>query len=138
MDVRAEYGRDDEADLTLVGFAAFMDPPKEGVADTLKALADDGVRVLIMTGDNEHVTRKTAAEVGLPADDIIVGTQVDKMDNAALAYQAEHGAMFARVSPEQKNRVITALKARGWVVGFLGDGINDAPSMHAADVGISV
>ena len=128
----------DERDLTLVGFAAFLDPPKEGVAETLEALADDGVRVLIMTGDNEHVTRKTALDVGLPADNIIVGTQIDSMDNAALAYQAEHGAMFARVSPEQKNRVITALKARGWVVGFLGDGINDAPSLHAADVGISV
>jgi len=138
MDARSDYVREDECDLTLVGFAAFLDPPKEGVADTLNALADDGVRVLIMTGDNEHVTRKTATEVGLPADNIIVGTQVDAMDNAALAYQAEHGAMFARVSPEQKNRVITALKGRGWVVGFLGDGINDAPSMHAADVGISV
>ena len=138
MDARDEYRRDDERDLTLVGFAAFLDPPKEGVADTLKSLADDGVRVLIMTGDNEHVTRKTALEVGLPADNIIVGTQVDTMNDAALAVQAEQGAMFARVSPEQKNRVITALKARGWVVGFLGDGINDAPSMHAADVGISV
>jgi len=76
--------------------------------------------------------------VGLPADNILVGTQVDALSDSALAYQAEHGAMFARVSPQQKNRVITALKARGWVVGFLGDGINDAPSMHAADVGISV
>ena len=104
MDARSNYRREDECDLTLVGFAAFLDPPKEGVAETLKQLADDGVRVLIMTGDNEHVTRKTAAEVGLPADDIVVGTQVDAMDDAALAYQAEHGAMFARVSPEQKNR----------------------------------
>jgi Mg2+-importing ATPase len=138
MDARDDYKREDERDLTLVGFAAFLDPPKEGVADTLRALADDGVRVLVMTGDNEHVTRKVAVEVGLPADDIIVGSQVDAMDDAALAVQAEKGAMFARVSPEQKNRVITALKRRGWVVGFLGDGINDAPSMHAADVGISV
>jgi Mg2+-importing ATPase len=138
MDARDDYRREDERELTLVGFAAFLDPPKEGVAKTLEALAADGVRVLIMTGDNEHVTRKVATEVGLPADNIIVGTQVDTMDNAALAVQAEHGAMFARVSPEQKNRVITALKGRRWVVGFLGDGINDAPSMHAADVGISV
>ncbi len=138
MDARDDYRREDERGLTLVGFAAFLDPPKEGVAKTLDALANDGVRVLIMTGDNELVTRKTATEVGLPTDNIIVGTQVDAMDNAALAVQAEQGAMFARVSPEQKNRVITALKGRGWVVGFLGDGINDAPSMHAADVGISV
>ncbi|TLM99195.1 MAG: HAD family hydrolase, partial [Actinobacteria bacterium] len=138
MDARAEYSRDDERELTLIGFAAFLDPPKEGIADTLKLLADDAVRVLIMTGDNEHVTRRTAQEVGLPADDIIVGTEVDAMNDVALAVKAEQGAMFARVSPDQKNRVITALKARGWVVGFLGDGINDAPSMHAADVGISV
>lgn len=138
VDARAEYSREDERELTLIGFAAFLDPPKEGVADTLKRLADDGVRVLIMTGDNEHVTRKTAHDVGLPADDIIVGTEVDVMNDVALAVKAEQGAMFARVSPDQKNRVITALQARGWVVGFLGDGINDAPSMHAADVGISV
>ncbi len=138
VDAKDDYVREDERDLTLVGFAAFLDPPKEGVAATLKGLADDGVRVLILTGDNEHVTRKIASDVGLPADDIIVGTQVDSMDDAALAYQAERGAIFARVSPEQKDRVITALKGRGWVVGYLGDGINDAPSMHAADVGISV
>jgi Mg2+-importing ATPase len=135
---QAHYSRDDEQELTLVGFAAFLDPAKPDVTQTLAALADSGVRVVIMTGDNEHVTRKTALDVGLAADNIIVGTQVDTMDNAALAYQAERGAMFARVSPQQKNRVITALKGRGWVVGFLGDGINDAPSMHAADVGISV
>ncbi len=138
VDARAEYSREDERELTLVGFAVFLDPPKEGVADTLKLLADDGVRVLIMTGDNEHVTLKTALEVGLPAEEIVVGTQVDAMNDAALAVKVERGAMFARVSPDQKNRVITALKARGWVVGFLGDGINDAPSLHAADVGISV
>ena len=138
MDARDDYRREDECELTLVGFAAFLDPPKQGVAETLKALARDGMRVLVMTGDNQYVTRKVAMEVGLPADNIIVGTQVDAMNDAALAVQAEQGAMFARVSPEQKNRVITALKGRGWVVGFLGDGINDAPSLHAADVGISV
>jgi Mg2+-importing ATPase len=138
VDAKPEYSRDDERDLTLVGFAAFLDPPKEGVAQTLKSLADDGVRVLVMTGDNEHVTQKVATDVGLPADKILVGTEVDAMGDAALAYAAEHGAMFARVSPQQKNRVITALKSRGWVVGYLGDGINDAPSLHAADVGISV
>jgi Mg2+-importing ATPase len=91
-----------------------------------------------MTGDNEYVTRKIAREVDVPAETVILGPQADRMDDAALAYQAEHGAIFARMSPEQKNRVIVALKARGHVVGYLGDGINDAPSLRTADIGISV
>jgi Mg2+-importing ATPase len=91
-----------------------------------------------MTGDNQYVTQKVARDVGLPADLVVTGNQVDAMDDAALAYQAEKAAIFARVSPEQKNRVILALKARGHVVGYMGDGINDAPSLHTADVGISV
>jgi Mg2+-importing ATPase len=91
-----------------------------------------------MTGDNEYVTRKVARDVGLPAERVLVGHDADGLDDAALAFQAEHGAIFARVSPEQKNRVMTALRAQGRVVGFIGDGINDAPSLHAADVGISV
>ena len=91
-----------------------------------------------MTGDNQYVTRKVAKDVGLPAELIVTGDQVDAMDDAALAVQAERSAIFARVSPAQKNRVILALKARGHVVGYIGDGINDAPSLHSADVGISV
>jgi Mg2+-importing ATPase len=91
-----------------------------------------------MTGDNQYVTQKVARDVGLAADRILTGNQVDTMDDAALAVQAENGAIFARVSPEQKNRVILALKTRGHVVGYMGDGINDAPSLHTADVGISV
>ena len=91
-----------------------------------------------MTGDNQYVTQKVARDVGLAADRILIGNQVETMDDAALAVQAENGAIFARVSPEQKNRVILALKARGHVVGYMGDGINDAPSLHTADVGISV
>src|ERR1700690_3095103 len=124
--------------MTLVGFAAFLDPPKEGVLAVLKALKQDGISVVVMTGDNQNVTQKIARDVGLDADRILVGNQVDTMDDAAVAYQAENGAIFARVSPEQKNRVILALKARGHVVGYMGDGINDAPSLHTADVGISV
>jgi len=135
---KTAYGKDDEEAMSLIGFAAFFDPPKEGVGETLDALRRDGVEVLIMTGDNEFVTRKIARDVGISTERIVVGPQVDSMDEAALAYQAEHGAIFARVSPEQKNRVISALHARGRVVGFLGDGINDAPSMHTADIGISV
>jgi Mg2+-importing ATPase len=127
-----------EQGMTLAGFAAFLDPPKEGIHAVLEALKENGVSVVIMTGDNQYVTQKVARDVGLAADHIVTGTQVDTMDDAALAYQAENGAIFARVSPEQKNRVILALKARGHVVGYMGDGINDAPSLHTADVGISV
>jgi Mg2+-importing ATPase len=127
-----------EQGMTLAGFAAFLDPPKEGIQAVLEALKGNGVSVVIMTGDNQYVTQKVAHDVGLPTDRIVTGAQVDTMDDAALAYQAENGAIFARVSPEQKNRVILALKARGHVVGYMGDGINDAPSLHTADVGISV
>ena len=127
-----------EKEMTLAGFAAFLDPPKEGIVAVLQALKDNGVGVIIMTGDNQYVTQKVAHDVGLVTDRIVTGDQLDAMDDAALAYQAEHGAIFARVSPEQKNRVILGLKARGHVVGYIGDGINDAPSLHTADVGISV
>jgi Mg2+-importing ATPase len=132
------YKPDAEREMTLAGFAAFLDPPKNGVPAVLEALKANGVQVVVMTGDNQYVTQKVARDVGLPADLVITGTQVDTMDDAALAYQAEKAAIFARVSPEQKNRVILALKARGHVVGYMGDGINDAPSLHTADVGISV
>jgi Mg2+-importing ATPase len=127
-----------EHDMTLAGFAAFLDPPKQGIAPVLEALKQNGISVVIMTGDNQYVTQKVARDVGLAADRILTGNQVDTMDDAALAVQAENGAIFARVSPEQKNRVILALKTRGHVVGYMGDGINDAPSLHTADVGISV
>lgn len=127
-----------EQETTLAGFAAFLDPPKEGIHTVLEALGKNGVSVVIMTGDNQYVTQKVARDVGLASDRIVTGDQLDTMDDAALAYQAEHSAIFARVSPEQKNRVILGLKARGHVVGYIGDGINDAPSLHTADVGISV
>jgi Mg2+-importing ATPase len=127
-----------EHSMTLVGFAAFLDPPKVGVLSVLEALKQDGISVVVLTGDNQYVTQKIANDIGLGADLILTGNQIDSMDDAAVAYQAENGAIFARVSPEQKNRVIIALKARGHVVGYMGDGINDAPSLHTADVGISV
>ena len=138
MPAQKTYAVSDEQGMTLVGFAAFLDPPKPGVNATLQALKADGISVIIMTGDNQYVTKKIAHDVGLNTDIIITSAQMDTMADAALAQQAEKGAIFAHVSPEQKNRVITALKARGRVVGFMGDGINDAPSMHAADIGISV
>ncbi len=137
VDKRDAYTITDEEDMTLAGFAAFLDPPKEGIPAVLEELQQNGVSVVIMTGDNQYVTQKIAHDVGLKTDRIVIGDQVDSMDDAALAVQAENGAIFARVSPEQKNRVIIALKARGHVVGYIGDGINDAPSLHTADVGIS-
>ena len=128
----------DEHAMTLAGFAAFLDPPKEGVFSALQTLKQNGISVVIMTGDNQYVTQKIAHDIGLDTELIFVGSQIDTMDDAAVAYQAAKGAIFARMSPEQKNRVIIALKRRGHVVGYMGDGINDAPSLHTADVGISV
>src|SRR5579871_358334 len=138
VEQQAAYALAAEQQMTLAGFAAFLDPPKKGIPAVLDALKKNGVSVVIMTGDNQYVTQKVAHDVGLPTDRIVTGNQIDAMDDAALAYQAEHGAIFARVSPEQKNRVILGLKGRGHVVGYIGDGINDAPSLHTADVGISV
>ena len=128
----------DEAGLTLAGFAAFLDPPRDGVVETLAALRRDGVEVKILTGDNPLVTERICAQVHLTVGRIVLGAEIDAMTDPALAAVAERSTVFARLSPAQKTRVIQALRARGHVVGFLGDGINDAPALHAADVGISV
>ena len=128
----------DERDLILAGFLTFIDPPLEGVERSLDALRRDGVRVKILTGDNELVTRHICGQVGIDATRIVLGDEIQVMGDTALAQVAEQADVFARVSPGQKNRIIRALKHRSHVVGFLGDGINDAPSLHAADVGISV
>ena len=126
-----------EQAMTLVGFAAFLDPPKEGVLAVLQALKQNGISVVVMTGDNQYVTQEIAHDVGLTRT--VFSSESARYDGRCrVAHQAENGAIFARVSPEQKNRVILALKARGHVVGYMGDGINDAPSLHTADVGISV
>ena len=132
------YSAADERELVLVGFVAFSDPLVPGVADALAALRRDGVTVKIVTGDNELVARHVCEQVGLDAARLVLGAALEGMTDAALAAVAERTDVFARVSPAQKNRIILALKARDHVVGFLGDGINDAPSLHAADVGISV
>jgi Mg2+-importing ATPase len=124
--------------MTLAGFLAFFDPPMPGVAEALQSLRRDGVGVKILTGDNELVARHVCAQVGLEAARIVLGQELERMSDAALAAVAEQASVFARVSPAQKHRIVLALKSRGHVVGFLGDGINDAPSLHAADVGISV
>jgi Mg2+-importing ATPase len=128
----------DEASLTFAGFAAFLDPPKVSSAAALKALADDGVTVKVVTGDNDLVTQHVCRELGLPVQGVLTGADIAKLDDMALAARAETTTLFCRVNPSQKERVILALKRRGHTVGYLGDGINDAPPLHAADVGISV
>lgn len=138
MPPQPAYHADDENGLTLLGYLAFFDPPREDAAATLAALRRDGIEVKILTGDNELVTRHICQQVGLDGAHIVVGDELDHMSDPALGQIAEQTAIFARVSPSQKNRILLALKARKHVVGFLGDGINDAPSLHMADVGISV
>jgi P-type Mg2+ transporter len=122
----------------LVGFVAFADPARDDAKETLLALKRDGVSVKILTGDNELVTRHVCEAVGLDVKKMVLGDEVEAMNDLALGHVAEHTTVFARMSPAQKTRVILALKHRSHVVGYLGDGINDAPSLHAADVGISV
>jgi cation transport ATPase len=132
------YGKADECDLTLEGYVAFLDPPKETALTAIRALEGHGVRVKVITGDNELVARKVAEQVGLVVGQVLLGDAVEKMGEGELAAAAEQTVLFARVSPAHKQRIIKALRSRGHTVGFLGAGINDAPALHAADVGISV
>jgi Mg2+-importing ATPase len=125
-------------DLVLRGYVAFLDPPKETAARGLAALHKHGVSVKILTGDNHLISRKVCKDVGLVADPMLLGGEVEKMSDAELAEAAEKTALFARLSPAHKERVIRVLRGKGHVVGFMGDGINDAPALRAADVGISV
>ena len=132
------YRAGDEKDLVLAGFLTFSDPPLESAKLALQDLNRDGIQVKILTGDNELVTQHICSQVGLDVGRIILGDELERMTDTALAHVVEQTFVFARVSPAQKNRIILALKRRSHVVGYLGDGINDAPSLHAADVGISV
>jgi Mg2+-importing ATPase len=129
---------DDETELVFAGFAAFEDPPKASAADAVRALEASGVIVKIVTGDNELVTQHVCSELGLPVSGVLTGSQIEAMGDTALAAQVENVSLFCRVTPPQKNRVIHAIRSRRHVVGYLGDGINDAPSLHSADVGLSV
>ena len=128
----------DETDLVLAGFAGFLDPPKASAASALAALVDAGVVVKVVTGDSDLVTRHVCKELKIQVDDLLIGKDIAQMDDHALQARVESTNVFCRVNPAQKERVIRALKARNHVVGYLGDGINDAPSLHAADVGLSV
>jgi len=138
VEPNARYTADDEVKLTLAGFLSFTDPIREDATDAIRDLAEDGVRLVMISGDNEHVARRVAQQVGLEAERVVLGSELDGMNDSALGAVAEQVSVFARTAPGQKNRILMALKSRGHVVGFLGDGINDAPSIHAADVGITV
>jgi Mg2+-importing ATPase len=136
--LKPSYSVEDESDLTLLGYIAFLDPPKESASAAIAALHKSGVAVKILTGDNEVITRKICREVGLDVDRIVLGPEIEQISELALAKLTETTTVFAKVSPAQKARVVGALHAKGHVVGFLGDGINDSPALKAADVGISV
>jgi Mg2+-importing ATPase len=132
------YSLADERDLTLLGYIAFLDPPKESAREAIAALAAKGVQVKILTGDNEVITRKICREVQLDPGTILLGNELAGLDDARLAEVADRATVFAKLTPAHKERVVRALHARGHVVGFLGDGINDSPALKAADVSISV
>jgi P-type Mg2+ transporter len=135
---KTTYSIEDEADLTLLGYIAFLDPPKESAREAIAALALKGVLVKVLTGDNEIITRKICHEVGLEPGEILLGSKIASMSDSELAEIADRTTVFAKLTPAQKERVVRALHARGHVVGFLGDGINDSPALKVADVGISV
>ncbi|MGJ7517094.1 magnesium-translocating P-type ATPase [Pseudomonas baetica] len=135
---RDAYSLADEQELTLIGYVAFLDPPKESTAPALKALAEHGVAVKVLTGDNELVTAKICREVGLEQQGLLLGNDVERMSDDELAVAVEHTNVFAKLTPSHKERIVRLLKGNGHVVGFMGDGINDAPALRTADIGISV
>jgi P-type Mg2+ transporter len=135
---KTAYSIADESDLTLLGYIAFLDPPKDSARAAIAALAEKGVNVKILTGDNEVITRKICREVKIDAGKILLGSQVEQIGDQELGEVADRTTVFAKLTPAQKERVVRALRLKGHVVGFLGDGINDGPALKAADVGISV
>ena len=132
------YAVDDESDMILTGYLAFLDPPKPSAAPAIQALLEHGVRTKILTGDNEKVTQAICEKVGLDVEHMLLGSDIDQMTDKELAEVVEKVTVFAKLSPDQKARIILQLKRNGHGVGYMGDGINDAPSMKVADVGISV
>ena len=135
---RNRIDADDEAELLFVGFAGFLDPPKATASRAVAALVESGVEVKILTGDSELVTKYVCAKLGMVVTGILSGADIAQLDDQALQAQVERANLFCRVNPAQKNRIILALKRRQRVVGYLGDGINDAPALHSADVSLSV
>lgn len=133
-----EFSVADEQNMVLIGYLAFLDPPKETTANAVKALHENGVSVKILTGDNEKVTACICRQIGLPVENIILGSDLDYMSDEKLREVAEKTTVFAKLSPTEKARVVTVLRDNGHTVGYMGDGINDAPAMKVSDVGISV
>lgn len=132
------FGVKDECDMVLIGYLAFLDPPKESTADAIRALQAHGVTTKILTGDNDKVTRTICKQVGLEVRNMLLGSDLDSMTDEALARAAETTDVFAKLTPDQKSRVVSVLRGNGHTIGFLGDGINDAAAMKSADIGISV
>ena len=128
----------DECDLVFAGFAVFLDPPKASAGATIRAMAEAGISVKVLTGDNELVSRHVFAEIGVPVTGVLTGEALTHLSDEALIGQLPRVDLFCRINPQQKHQILLALKRLGHVVGFMGDGINDAPALHAADVGISV
>jgi len=135
---QSNFGVADEAGMVLCGFLAFIDPPKESAAPALQALARHGVQTKVLTGDNAAVTAKVCEQVGINAQHIVLGGDIEQMDDQRLAQVVEEAHIFAKLSPAHKERIVRMLKANGHVVGFMGDGINDAAALRTADIGISV
>jgi Mg2+-importing ATPase len=132
------YKKTDESNLILAGFIAFLDPPKVSAIEAIREMREHGVHIKILTGDSELVAKNICSKVGIHAERVLLGSEIDKMDEERLRRDVEHVAIFARLVPKHKEMIINALRKNGHVVGFLGDGINDAPGLRAADVGISV
>lgn len=135
---KEKYSTADENNLTLIGFISFLDPAKKDIKAVLEKLKEYGVEVKVITGDNELVTQKICKDIDMEIRGVLLGKDIRSLTDDALAIKAEQTTIFARFAPDEKNRIITALRSRGHVVGYLGDGINDAPSLKAADIGISV
>ena len=138
QDIHHAFTVEDESNMILMGYLAFLDPPKPSAAPAIQALKEHGVTTKILTGDNEKVTLTVCEKVGLPVDKVLLGTEIQNMSDEELAIVAEETTIFAKLSPDQKARIIHLLKAKGHKIGYMGDGINDAPSLKVADVGISV
>ena len=133
-----DYTIKDESKMTLVGFVGFLDPPKSSAKEEIKRLNRDGIRVIVLTGDNEYVTKAICKEVDINTDKIVLGSQIEKLSDTALLRLLKKTNVFAKLSPIQKSRIVQVLEKGGNVVGYMGDGINDAPSLNSAEVGVSV
>lgn len=133
-----EFNESDEKNMTLIGFVAFLDPPKTGVKNIIQKLQNANVKTMILTGDNQYTTNNICSLVGLPDSKIILGSEIDKLTDKELKMKIDNISACARLNPLQKERIIRILQEKGHVVGYLGDGVNDAPSLSIADVGISV